>query len=77
MVVTGTATTTKNGKSRPVTATATPADGDHGTLTLWFMAGNRKMLILAGLPLCRATRGGGVGADGPDEPRHQPAGPAI
>ncbi len=40
----GTATTSgKNGKSRHIDATATPTDVDHGTLKLWFMAGDRKM----------------------------------
>jgi len=42
--ITGTATTSgKGGKSRPIGATATPADINHGNLKLWFMAGNRKM----------------------------------
>ncbi len=44
--ITGTATTSgKGGKSRPIAATATPADIDHGTLKLWFTAGNRKMIF--------------------------------
>jgi len=41
--ITGTATTTKTGKSRPITATATPVNRDHGTLKLWFTAGTRQM----------------------------------
>jgi len=42
--ITGTATTSgKDGKSRPIEATATPADINHGNLKLWFMAGDRKM----------------------------------
>ena len=43
--ITGTATTSgKGGKSRPIAATATPADYNHGTLKLWFTtAANRKM----------------------------------
>jgi hypothetical protein len=42
--ITGTATTSgKGGRSRPIEATATPADIDHGDLKLWFMAGDRKM----------------------------------
>jgi hypothetical protein len=41
--ITGTATTTKTGKSRPITAIATPVNRDHGTLKLWFTAGTRKM----------------------------------
>jgi hypothetical protein len=42
--ITGTATTSgKGGKSRPIEATATPADLNRGKLKLWFMAGDRKM----------------------------------
>jgi hypothetical protein len=42
--ITGTATTSgTGGKSRPIGATATPADINHGNLRLWFMAGDRKM----------------------------------
>jgi hypothetical protein len=44
--VVGTATTNgKGGKSRPIEATATPVDVNHGTLKLWFAAGNRKMMF--------------------------------
>jgi hypothetical protein len=44
--VIGTATTNgKGGKSRHVDAIATPADINHGTLKLWFVAGNRKMIF--------------------------------
>jgi hypothetical protein len=57
--ITGTATTTKIGKSRPVTAIATPVNRDHGTLKLWFTAGTRKMTFepayhFAGKPLVLA-----------------------
>jgi hypothetical protein len=42
--ITGTATTSgKGGLSRPIEATATPSDANHGNLKLWFMAGTRKM----------------------------------
>jgi hypothetical protein len=42
----GTATTSgKGGGSRHIDATATPADINRGTLKLWFMAGNRKMIF--------------------------------
>ena len=43
--ITGTATTTGHGgRSRHIEATATPVDGNHGTLKLWFTtAENRKM----------------------------------
>jgi hypothetical protein len=44
----GTATTTtsgKGGRTRHIDATATPADINRGTLRLWFMAGNRKMIF--------------------------------
>ncbi len=44
--ITGTATTSgKDGRSRPIAATATPADINHGTLKLWFTAGGRKMIF--------------------------------
>jgi hypothetical protein len=42
----GTATTSgKGGASRPIAATATPADINRGTLKLWFTAGDRKMIF--------------------------------
>jgi hypothetical protein len=44
VAIIGTATTSgKGGATRPVAAIATPADINHGTLKLWFMAGDRKM----------------------------------
>jgi hypothetical protein len=46
VAITGTATTNgKKGKCRPIGAIATPVDGNHGTLKLWFTAGNRKMIF--------------------------------
>ena len=41
----GTSTSTKNGIVRRIEITATPMDQDHGTVTLWFMAGNQKMIF--------------------------------
>src|SRR5580658_7480908 len=42
----GTSTTSgKDGKTRHIDATATPANIDHGKLKLWFMAGDRKMVF--------------------------------
>jgi len=42
----GTATTSgKGGRSRHIDATATPININRGTLKLWFMAGNRKMIF--------------------------------
>jgi len=42
----GTATTNgKGGQSRHIDATAMPADINHGTLKLWFTAGNKKMIF--------------------------------
>jgi hypothetical protein len=42
----GTATTSgKAGKRRHIDATATPVDTAHGTLKLWFMAGDRQMIF--------------------------------
>ncbi|HEU5070713.1 MAG TPA: hypothetical protein VFV96_09920 [Verrucomicrobiae bacterium] len=46
VAITGTAVTSgEDGKSRPIAATATPVDPDHGKLKLWFTAGKRKMLF--------------------------------
>jgi hypothetical protein len=45
----GTATTGgKHGETRHIDAIATPLDIDHGTLKLWFMSGNRKMIFRPG-----------------------------
>jgi hypothetical protein len=42
----GTATTSgKNGESRHIDATATPADPNRGKLKLWFKGGNREMIF--------------------------------
>lgn len=41
----GTSTSTKNGIVRHIEITATPMDHDHGTVTLWFMAGDQKMIF--------------------------------
>jgi hypothetical protein len=44
--ITGTATTSrKGGVSRPIGATATPANVDHGKIKLWFKAGEREMIF--------------------------------
>jgi len=44
--ITGTATTGgAGGKTRHIDATATPANNDRGTLKLWFMSGDRKMIF--------------------------------
>ncbi len=48
VVVTGTATSTKDGIIRHVEITATPKDRDHGSLSLWFMVGDRKMIFKPG-----------------------------
>jgi hypothetical protein len=46
VAIIGTATTSgKGGSSRHIDAAATPVDINHGTLKLWFMAGNRKMIF--------------------------------
>jgi hypothetical protein len=44
--ITGTATTTgKRGVVRPINAIATPVDGEHGALKLWFTVDQRKMVF--------------------------------
>jgi hypothetical protein len=46
VTITGTATTSgKGGKRRSITAIATPVNVDHGTLKVWFAAGDRKMIF--------------------------------
>ena len=41
----GTSTSAKNGIVRRIEITATPMDRDHGTVRLWFMAGDQKMIF--------------------------------
>jgi hypothetical protein len=54
--VVGTATTSgKAGRTRKVEATATPSDLNHGTLRLWFMAGERKMIFEPGYHFSETT----------------------
>ena len=45
VVVSGTSTSTKNGTVRHIEITATPKDRDHGTINLWFMVGDQKMIF--------------------------------
>ena len=45
VAITGTSTSTKNGIVRHIEITATPKDRDHGTVSLWFMAGDQKMIF--------------------------------
>jgi hypothetical protein len=46
VAISGTATPSgKGGKSRHINATVTPIDINHGTLKLWCVAGNRKMIF--------------------------------
>jgi hypothetical protein len=54
--VVGIATTSgKSGRSRKIEATATPTDLDRGTLRLWFMAGERKMIFEPGYHFSETT----------------------
>jgi hypothetical protein len=45
VALTGTSTSTKNGIVRQIQITATPKDCDHGIVSLWFMAGDQKMIF--------------------------------
>ncbi len=45
VAVTGTSTSTKNGIVRHIEIMATPKDCDHGTISLWFMVGDQKMIF--------------------------------
>jgi len=45
VAVNGTSTSAKNGVVRRVEITAMPQDRDHGTVSLWFLAGDQKMIF--------------------------------
>jgi hypothetical protein len=45
VVVTGTSTSTKTGIVRHIEITATPKDRNHGNISLWFMAGDHKLIF--------------------------------
>ena len=45
VTVTGTSTSNKDGIVRHIEITATPQDCEHGTISLWFMAGDQKMIF--------------------------------
>jgi hypothetical protein len=45
VALTGTSTSTKNGIVRHIEITAMPKDRNHGTVSLWFMAGDQKMIF--------------------------------
>jgi len=57
--IVGSATTSgMGGRTRHIDATATPVDTNHGSLKLWFMAGDRKMIFAPAYHLI----GNGTGA---------------
>ena len=45
VAITGTSTSAKNGVVRYVEITVSPKDHNHGSVSLWFMAGGRKMIF--------------------------------
>ena len=45
IALTGTSISEKNGAVRHIEITAKPQDHNHGTVSLWFMAGNQKMVF--------------------------------
>ena len=45
VAITGTSTSAKNGVVRHIEITAKPTDRDHGTVSLWFMAADQKMIF--------------------------------
>ena len=45
VAITGTSTSTKSGTVRHVEIRALPKDGDQGTVCLWFMVGDQKMIF--------------------------------
>jgi hypothetical protein len=60
--IVGTATTSgRYGLTRHVDATATPTDTNHGTLKLWFAAGDRKMFFAPNYHFAGNATGAGLG----------------
>ena len=45
VAITGTSTSAKNGVVRHITITANPKDRDHGSVNLWFMVEDHKMIF--------------------------------
>jgi len=45
VALTGTSTSAKNGVVRHIEISVLPQDRDHGTVSLWFMAGKQKMIF--------------------------------
>ena len=45
VAISGTSTSTKNGMVRDIHITAVPQDGAHGTVRLWFMVEDQKMIF--------------------------------
>lgn len=45
VAITGTSTSNKNGIVRQIAITAMPKDRERGTISLWFMAGDQKMIF--------------------------------
>lgn len=45
IALTGTSISEKNGAVRHIEITAKPQDNNHGTVSLWFMAGGQKMVF--------------------------------
>jgi hypothetical protein len=43
--ISATAISSKDARIRPIAATVTPADINHGTLKIWFTVGDRKMIF--------------------------------
>jgi len=56
VALTGTSTSTKNGVVRHVEIMATPKDREHGTVSLWFMAGDQKMTFTTAYHFADKTR---------------------
>lgn len=45
VAISGSSTSSKNGIVRHITISAMPQDGNHGTVRLWFMADDHKMIF--------------------------------
>ena len=77
VTVTGTATASgKGGEVRRIDAIATPAAKDHGSLKLWFMVGDRKMVFEPQYQFAETTGIPSAASETPSDPAQRAISPA-
>ena len=77
VTVTGTATASgKSGEVRRIDAIATPAAKDHGSLKLWFMVGDRKMVFEPQYQFAETTGIPSAASEPPSDPAQRAISPA-